>query len=102
MIMFGVCGGVLSGWGWGGAGADHQAGAYQHALGGADSLLEGTDQQVDAVPSDVLEMLVHGGERRPEAARFRHVVEADDADLLRNGPSPFMQGPQNSQRHLVI
>src|SRR5918994_7490671 len=59
-------------------------------------------ERFDRTASDLAEELANGGERRPEAARLLHVVEADDADLAWNGAVGFVKGAQDAQRHLVV
>ena len=52
--------------------------------------------------TDGVEVLAHGGQGRDEVRRLGDVVEADDADIARDGPSRLRQRAHQSKRHLVI
>src|SRR5699024_1210482 len=56
----------------------------------------------DQLAADLVEILLNGGQRRQERGRFRDVVEADHAHVLRYSPPPFVQGTEQTECHLVV
>ena len=59
-------------------------------------------QQQQALPADLVEVLVDRRERWREELRLGDVVEADDAHFARHVTPGLVHGPQHPQRHLVV
>mgnify|MGYP003257464426 CR=1 len=92
-----------------GAGQRRRGLAQGEAIGGLDGLGGGTtagfdllDDGFDGQSGDGFPAGVNGGKRRHHVGRFLHVIEADNANIIRHGNAAFAQFTQHAPRQQVI
>src|SRR3954454_15176918 len=84
------------------AGAYHQLGKHLDVRRSAVRRLYRRQQQPQAAPSHLVEILTHGGERRDDVRRLGDVVEPDESGVGVHAPAGLVQGAQRAQRDLVV
>lgn len=82
-------------WGRGGAGTHHEFGYDPRNRFGGVAVHEAEDP-VDGEAPDLAEVDTKCGQRRDEERRLGHVVEADDADILRNPELAGLDGADDA------
>ena len=59
-------------------------------------------EEIHQSSADLVEVLLHGGQRWPKVLGDSDAVEADDGDIIRNPSACFVQGVQHAGGGLIV
>src|SRR2546423_7087049 len=85
-----------------GAPSHDKLGRDDNARPGSDPAVDLSEEQMQAAPPHLGEVLPDGGEGRREVGRLGDVVETDHADLARRLAAGLLESAEETEGHLIV